>query len=174
MSDGARPTTTRPDRTGGPAAALPIGVPWYGAPLPVAVRRFWRGYVVLRGRASRSECWWWLLVAALVGLVFGIVAGIVFGATVATLPSGTTTSGVPDGPVIAIVVVVAVSAVWGLATLLPTIALGVRRLHDTGRSGWWLLLDLVPVVNLVLLVLLALPTAPRGDRYDLEAGPATA
>jgi uncharacterized membrane protein YhaH (DUF805 family) len=177
MSDVARGTTTGSDRPGGPEPALPVGVPWYGAPLTTAVRRFWRGYVVFRGRASRSEFWWWMLVAGVVGAVFGIVASIIGGATIASLPSGTSTSDVPDGPVIAIVTVFASSGAWGLATLLPSIALGIRRLHDTGRSGWWLLLDLVPIANLVLIVLFALPTNPRGDRYDRsdrEVGPRSA
>lgn len=48
---------------------------------------------------------------------------------------------------------------------LPSIASTNRRLHDTGRSGWWLLLGLVPFVSLVALVFLVLPSTPGANRF---------
>ena len=57
---------------------------------------------------------------------------------------------------------------FGLFTLIPGLAVGVRRCHDTGRSGWWLLIVLVPCIGpLWLLILLALPS----DVYDNQYGP---
>ena len=57
------------------------------------------------------------------------------------------------------------SAAFSLATLLPNIAVGVRRLHDTNRSGWWLLLYLLPVIGwIVLIVFWVEPGQP--SRYE--------
>jgi uncharacterized membrane protein YhaH (DUF805 family) len=58
-----------------------------------------------------------------------------------------------------------VQIIVGIATILPSIAVGVRRLHDTGRSGWWLLLCLVPIVSLVLIYFLAQDSQPGNNQY---------
>ena len=50
-----------------------------------------------------------------------------------------------------------------LALLLPGLAVGARRLHDIGKSGWWLLIGLIPLVGLYLLYLLAQPTGPANE-----------
>lgn len=50
-------------------SAVPVGQPLYGAPFGAAVRRFWRGYVVFSGRASRSEFWWAFLFVSIIGIV---------------------------------------------------------------------------------------------------------
>ncbi|MGK6310021.1 DUF805 domain-containing protein [Variovorax sp. DT-64] len=52
-----------------------------------------------------------------------------------------------------------------LAFLLPLLAVGARRLHDIGKSGWWLLLGLIPVVGLVLLYFMVQPTQPESNEY---------
>jgi len=74
-------------------------------------------YVDFQGRARRSEYWLWFLFQIIVGFVFGALKGIV----------GT------EGAV----VIQLANAVFSLAILLPTLAVGVRRLHDTNRTGWW-------------------------------------
>lgn len=58
-----------------------------------------------------------------------------------------------------------VNFIWGLAVLIPSLAVCVRRLHDTGRSGWWLLLALVPVVNLVLIYFYVCDSTPGTNEY---------
>ena len=56
--------------------------------------------------------------------------------------------------------------VYGLGVLLPSLAVGFRRLHDTNRSGWWLLLDLIPVIGaIVLLVFFCTDSNPGDNRY---------
>lgn len=57
------------------------------------------------------------------------------------------------------------STVFVLAMLLPNIAVGVRRLHDTGRSGWWLLIGMVPLLGLVLIYFLVLDSEPGDNPY---------
>ncbi|MGV9005395.1 MAG: DUF805 domain-containing protein [Brevundimonas sp.] len=83
-------------------------------------------YVDFKGRAGRSEFWWY------------VVASIV-AATVASILDSMFGKGL-------------FSAVVILGNFLPYLAVQVRRLHDTGRSGWWLLIALVPVLGMILLL----------------------
>lgn len=55
--------------------------------------------------------------------------------------------------------------IWGLVVLIPALAVCVRRLHDTGRSGWWLLLALVPVLNLILIYFYLCDSQPGANHY---------
>ncbi|MDZ4654996.1 MAG: DUF805 domain-containing protein [Coriobacteriia bacterium] len=89
----------------------------------------WKKYATFGGRARRKEYWMFYL--------FNIIFGFVLSFTDSML--GLTNEG-GSGPLYGL---------YGLAVLLPAIAVGVRRMHDTDRSGWWLL---VPIANLVFLV----------------------
>ncbi|WIM57007.1 DUF805 domain-containing protein [Pantoea anthophila] len=82
-------------------------------------------YAVFTGRARRKEYWMFTLFNILIAFLLGIVETVI---------------GVGD----------ILSNLYSLAVLIPGIAVGVRRLHDTDRSGWWLLL---PIVNIVFLAL---------------------
>ena len=104
-------------------------------------------YAVFSGRAHRKEYWFFFLVNVLIALALGVIDGLIG------------ISGDANQSVL-------VSLYW-LAVLVPSIAVGVRRLHDTGRSGWWMLLGLVPIVGLVLLVFLVLD----GQRGPNAYGP---
>ena len=88
-----------------------------------AVNSCFRQYVGFSGRASRAEFWWFFLFGLLVGLAAGIVDR-----------RGT------------------IGGLISLVLLLPSLAMGVRRLHDVGRSGFWLLIALVPVAGLIVLI----------------------
>ena len=58
------------------------------------------------------------------------------------------------------------ASIYSLAVLVPSIAVSVRRLHDTGRSGWWLLIGLVPLIgSLWLIVLLCLDSQPETNKW---------
>jgi uncharacterized membrane protein YhaH (DUF805 family) len=92
-----------------------------------AVAHVLRNYATFSGRAPRSELWWFSLFTLLLGLACNIVdAGL----------------GTHD----------VIRRLVSLAMLLPSIAVGVRRLHDIDRSGWWSLLALVPLVGWVVLI----------------------
>ena len=93
-----------------------------------ATKSFFARYTDFSGRSSRSEYWWAFLAIMIGYLIFGLLSGLL-GETVGSIIIG-----------IAL-----------LAILLPSIAIAIRRLHDTDRSGWWYLLSLVPLVSLVLL-----------------------
>lgn len=97
-------------------------------------------YVEFAGRSSRAEFLWWhlflMILASLIGLVM------------------------PDEPTIRLSY-----GILGLIVGFPTLALGARRLHDTGRTGWWQLLLLVPAGFIVLFVMCCLKGQPGPNAY---------
>jgi uncharacterized membrane protein YhaH (DUF805 family) len=84
-------------------------------------------YAVFNGRARRKEYWMFFLFNTIIIVVVGFVEGLV---------------GSPDVIVL----------LYSLATLIPGIAVSVRRLHDIGRSGWWLLIAFVPLIGAIVLL----------------------
>src|SRR5687768_2445333 len=82
-------------------------------------------YAEFEGRSRRKEYWMYVLLLIVVGVVIGAIEGI-FGLRGMIGPYGP------------------LSALFLLATLVPSLAVGVRRLHDTNRSGWWLLIGYGP------------------------------
>ena len=100
-----------------------------------AVKTCFNKYADFNGRAERPEFWWF----ALFCFVVNTVAKIVFASWIAGL--------------------------FSLALLVPSLAAGTRRLHDIGKSGWWLLLGLIPLVNLVLLYFMVQPSEPESNAY---------
>ena len=86
----------------------------------------WKKYSVLEGRARRKEYWYFVLFNILVALTIGVIDGLVGGADV-------------DQGLFGII--------YSMAALMPGITVGVRRMHDTNHSGWWILL---PIANVVL------------------------
>lgn len=123
-----------------PAAAGPAAT--RGVSFGEAVSLYWSRYVVFSGRASRAEYWWAMLFLALVTVGLAMVDAAVFGYG-------------PGSPAV-------VSSLFGLATLLPTLAISVRRLHDIDRSGWWILLLLVPFVGFVVVLVFHLMRGTDG------------
>lgn len=99
-----------------------------------AVRTCFAKYATFSGRAPRSEFWWFVLFTVLVNFALGVVDRAIFGIA-------------PDGQPVSIL-----GALFSLAVLLPTIAVGVRRLHDLDRTGWWYLLILIPVLGALVLL----------------------
>ena len=106
-----------------------------------AVQSAFGNYANFNGRARRSEYWWFFVVVNVV------VGALVFAGGVA-LPA-----------------LAGVGGLVGLASLLPALAVTVRRLHDTDRSGLWILLGLVPFGGLVLLVFFAQPGTSGPNSY---------
>ena len=119
-----------------------------------AIKRFYSKYAQFSGRASRSEYWWVFLYLAIISTVISIL-----GVTV-----GTNASGQPNGIGDALSVL---ELIFAVAHIIPNLALGARRLHDTNRSGWFQLIALIPFLGvIVLLVLFALAPKREGARFD--------
>jgi len=108
-------------------------------------------YADFSGRASRREFWLFVIFTQLVQFGIGFVCGLFLGYSDETL-----------------IIIGGLVMLFGLFTLIPNLAVGVRRCHDIGRSGWWLLIALVPCIGPIwLLILLALPS----DVYNNQYGP---
>ena len=103
-------------------------------------------YIDVQGRASRPEYWWWVLFIIVASVVLMLVDRLLFG-------SSATDYGV-------------LRCLFGLATLLPSITVAARRLHDVDKSGWWLLLALIPLIGgLVVLYFLVQPGTQGPNRF---------
>jgi uncharacterized membrane protein YhaH (DUF805 family) len=92
-----------------------------------AIASGFRNYVKFSGRAAPSEFWFWQLFILLAAIAVGLLEAVIGNDLIASL--------------------------WSLATLLPSIAVAVRRLHDTDMSGWWLLLFFLPLIGIVMLII---------------------
>jgi uncharacterized membrane protein YhaH (DUF805 family) len=139
-----------------PAEQVPLSAPLPGATIGQAVTRFFKKYATFSGRASRSEYWWWVLVNF---IVTGVLSGLAYTGT------SFTEEGMVTGPLYWVFIVL--SSAWGLAVLIPTLALIWRRLHDTNRPGGWFFLVFIPLVGgIILLVFVLLPSDPAGARFD--------
>ncbi|PCN49246.1 DUF805 domain-containing protein [Curtobacterium sp. 'Ferrero'] len=152
----------------GPNGEPPLWAPWYGISFPNAVKRFFKKYVRFDGRASRSEFWWWYLanviVVAVLYAIYGIGAATSQYQTVSTT-YGSTSAMTSPSPLFIIGGILL--GIWGLATIIPNLALAWRRLHDGNFAGPFIFLGLIPVVGgIILLVLYLLPSKPEGARFD--------
>jgi uncharacterized membrane protein YhaH (DUF805 family) len=161
----------------GPAPEPALDRPWYGATFRGAIRRFWKKYATFTGRASRSEFWWWQLAAAIVGVAINLVYQPLLLVQLVRYQEQLMRSpdSFPTNPFAiygqlfaspAVVVVLAIGGAWWLATIVPTLALGARRLHDIDLSGWLVMLYLVPGAYIALFVLAVFESKPRGARFD--------
>jgi len=104
-------------------------------------------YACFSGRARRQEYWLFVLFNFIAAFVVGFVGGFLAGAT-------------------GITAFAFLAPIYNLAVLIPGFAVLFRRLHDTGRSGWWWLIALVPFVGwIVLLVFCCLDSQPGENRY---------
>ena len=110
-----------------------------------SIRSGFDNYVNFDGRASRPMYWWWVLFAILASIAANIVDAVI------------------GAPIFSILV--------GLGLFLPGLAVAVRRLHDTDRSGWWILIGLIPIIGfIVLLVFLVQKSDPVDNRVRSAPG----
>jgi uncharacterized membrane protein YhaH (DUF805 family) len=114
-------------------------------------------YADFGGRARRTEFWMFILINAVISIVLGIVDTATGTATVYAI-GGTAfySPGILGG-------------IYGLAVLIPTIAVTVRRLHDTDRSGWWFFIQLIPVVGTIVMLVFTCLEGTRGpNRFGTD------
>ena len=94
-------------------------------------------YAEFSGRARRKEFWMYTLFNFIIMIVLSIIDGVI---------------GIPI-----------LGGIYALAVLLPGIAVGARRLHDIGKSGWWLLIGLVPFIGVIVLIIFFVMDSNPGD-----------
>lgn len=105
------------------------------------VRAMTTNYCRFSGRSSRSEFWWFVLYSTLLNIGFGIILGVILLIIYGEEVEDTIFYLVPI-----------VNLVIALALFLPGLGLSVRRLHDIGKSGWYLLLNFIPYIGSIILI----------------------
>ena len=114
-----------------------------------AVKVFFRNYANFSGRSNRADFWWVMLASFLFGICLGFVFGIL------RLPEQT---------------VAVLEGVIYLALLVPSLALSVRRLHDINKSGWFLLMALIPLAGpIIVLIYYLTDSVNEGNNYGPRA-----
>ena len=102
-----------------------------------AIQLGFQNYANFSGRSNRSEYWWWTLFVVVIYFALNFLGAIV--------------------PLLGIV-----TSLFGLVTLLPGLALGARRMHDIDKSGWYLLLWLLPIIGWIWFLILACQRGTEG------------
>lgn len=104
-------------------------------------------YAEFNGRSRRTEYWMFQLINFVIYIVL-------YGAGFALMKSG-----------IGYILLV-ICLIYALAIIIPSLAVCVRRLHDTGKSGWWILIGLIPIIGgIVLLIFMVLDSEPGSNQY---------
>jgi uncharacterized membrane protein YhaH (DUF805 family) len=106
----------------------------------------WKRFAEFGGRSRRKEYWMFTLFNMVIAIVLTILSVVFRESGIAVIFSG-------------------LSLIYGLAAFIPGLAVTVRRLHDTGKSGWWVLIALVPLIGLVLIVFMVLDSDPAANQY---------
>ncbi|WP_427452315.1 DUF805 domain-containing protein [Litorimonas sp. WD9-15] len=109
-----------------------------------AVKAFYKNYAKFEGRASRSEYWWPMLMFIIAYVIMIIASQL----------------GDLIGGIVGLAMVV-----FFLGSLIPAIAVGVRRLHDGDKSGWFYLLSFIPIVSLYYLYLVIIKGTDGPNQY---------
>jgi uncharacterized membrane protein YhaH (DUF805 family) len=125
-----------------------------------AVKSCLSNYATFTGRASRSEFWFFWLFTLLVLIVASIIDSALGTSFTMTNPA----TGLDQSAGYGYIYLIS-----GLALLLPSLAVAVRRLHDTDRSGWWLLIGLIPLIGAIVLIVWYATKGTSGDnRYGSD------
>lgn len=98
-----------------------------------------KNYTGFSGRARRKEYWMFVLINMIICAVLNVIQSVIG-------------MGTPY-----------ISIIYSLGVLLPSIAVAIRRLHDTDRSGWWLLLSLIPVIGTIVIIVFLCQNGTAGN-----------
>lgn len=122
-----------------------------------AIKSFWSKYATFKARARRSEYWFIQLFLVVTNLAAAIIDFVLLeGDLERFIANG-------GGGIVGLV--------WILATIVPALAVLVRRLHDTGKSGWWVLIGLVPLAGGIVLLVF---TLQQSEQHENSFGPVPA
>ena len=94
-------------------------------------------YAAFKGRATRSEYWYFMLFSIIIALILTALDSMIINPLLGIQPVvETARTGI-------------LGMLFSIGTLIPSVALAIRRLHDIGKSGWWILLGVIPIVNII-------------------------
>ena len=117
-------------------------------------------YAAFAGRATRSEYWYFLLFSVIIGIILSIIDSIIINPLFGIQP-------ITDSGRTGIL-----GTIFSLGTFIPALALAIRRLHDIGKNGWWILLGVIPIVNFigifVLLYFFIKDSQPGENQFGLN------
>jgi uncharacterized membrane protein YhaH (DUF805 family) len=99
----------------------------------------WKKFATFGGRSRRKEFWIFLLGNMAISYILQLICGKLG------------------------MVGMVVQCVWALAYLIPSIAVAIRRMHDTGKSGWWTLINLVPFIGSIWFIVLTAKDSEQGS-----------
>ena len=117
-----------------------------------AIKSFWSKYATFKGRSRRSEYWFIQLFLILTNLAVAAIDLVLMNGDVDRFIAN------GGGGIVGLI--------WILVTIVPALAVLVRRLHDTGKSGWWALIGFIPLAGaIVLLVFTVLDSDAGENRY---------
>ena len=114
-----------------------------------AVKSFWSKYATFKGRSRRSEYWWIQLFLIFTNLAVAVIDLILMNGDLERFIAN------GGGGIVGLV--------WILVTIVPALAVLVRRLHDTGKSGWWVLIGFVPLVGAIVLLVFTVLDSDSGE-----------
>lgn len=95
-------------------------------------------YADFNGRARRKEYWMFVLIYMVINVIFALLGMDI------------------------------ISIIVGLALLIPSISIGTRRLHDTGRSGWWQLIYFIPLIGLIVMIVFLVQDSHDTNEYGIN------
>ncbi|MBR6361170.1 MAG: DUF805 domain-containing protein [Clostridia bacterium] len=110
-----------------------------------AISSFFTHYIDFKGRSSRAEYWYVVLASYLIDIVFAVLIGITKSAIFSTI-----------------------EVFYYFLVFIPSLAIWFRRLHDTGRSGWYIFVMLLPIVGWILMIIWLCSGSDGGNIYGPE------
>lgn len=114
-----------------------------------AVKSFWSNYATFKGRSRRSEYWFIQLFLVFTNFAAAVIDfALMDGDVDRFIANG-------GGGIVGLI--------WILATIVPALAVLVRRLHDTGKGGWWALIGFVPFVGAIVLFVITVLDSDAGE-----------
>jgi uncharacterized membrane protein YhaH (DUF805 family) len=114
-----------------------------------AIQAFWQNYAHFKGRARRSEYWFIQLFLVLTNLAAAVIDLVLMRGDVERFIAN------GGGGIVGLI--------WILVTIVPSLAVLVRRLHDTSKSGWWALIGLVPIAGAIVLLVFTVADSTQGE-----------
>lgn len=117
-----------------------------------AYKKMWKYGFTFTGRTSRADFWYAYLANFLVGVIFGFITGFV-----------TTLVGEGAGAAVSLL-----TSVYSIAVLIPGLALEIRRLHDVNKSGWYLLMSLIPLVGWIFVLIAYCSASVEPNNYGTQ------